>query len=207
MNLQKILLLAFVSIFSGCAVYAGLNYNELFGKPEVRERQVPVVSAQAEHFINQVKPIIDNRCVVCHACYDAPCQLKMSSVEGIDRGASKNLVYEGTRLRATAPTRLFEDATTTQEWRDADFHPILNERIQNTTANLDAGLMARMLQQKENHPLPQQAQLEGFDFSVDRQQTCPTIEEYAAYEHDNPTWGMPYGMPNLEQSEYNTLMD
>ncbi|QFT12421.1 Fatty acid cis/trans isomerase (CTI) (plasmid) [Vibrio sp. THAF190c] len=187
-------------------MYAGLNFDELFGEPEVRDRQAPVVSAQAQHFINEVKPIIDNRCVVCHACYDAPCQLKMSSVEGIDRGASKALVYQGTRLTASAPTRLFEDALTTQEWRDADFHPVLNERMQNSTANLDAGLVARMLIQKENHPLPDQKQLEGFDFAIDRDQQCPTIEEYAQYERDYPTWGMPYGMPNLDKGEYATLM-
>lgn len=187
-------------------MYAGLNFDELFGEPEVRDRQAPVVSAQAQHFINEVKPIIDNRCVVCHACYDAPCQLKMSSVEGIDRGASKALVYQGTRLTASAPTRLFEDALTTREWRDADFHPVLNERMQNSTANLDAGLVARMLIQKENHPLPDQKQLEGFDFAIDRDQQCPTIEEYAQYERDYPTWGMPYGMPNLNKGEYATLM-
>ena len=206
MNLQRILLLAVVSLFSGCAVYAGLNFNELFGKPEVRERTAPFVSVQAQHFINEVKPIIDKRCVVCHACYDAPCQLKMSSVEGIDRGASKTLVYQGTRLSASTPSRLFEDATSTQEWRDADFHPILNEREQIASANLDAGLVARMLVQKENHPLPDETQLEGFDFATDRQQQCPTIEEFAQYEKDYPTWGMPYGMPNLEYSEYDTLM-
>ncbi|MCW0469986.1 hypothetical protein OH492_16720 [Vibrio chagasii] len=50
--------------------------------------KLPILSAQSQHFLNEVKPIIDNRCVVCHACYDAPCQLKMSSVEGIDRGAN-----------------------------------------------------------------------------------------------------------------------
>ncbi|MEZ8404200.1 fatty acid cis/trans isomerase [Vibrio splendidus] len=206
MNLKKLFILAFVSVFSGCAVYAGLNFDELFGKQQVRDRQAPILSAQAQHFIDEVKPIIDNRCVVCHACYDAPCQLKMSSVEGIDRGASKALVYQGTRLTASAPTRLFEDALTTQEWRDADFHPVLNERMQNSTANLDAGLVSRMLIQKENHPLPDQTQLEGFDFSTDRDQQCPTIEEYAQYERDYPTWGMPYGMPNLDETEYATLM-
>ncbi|NOH98890.1 fatty acid cis/trans isomerase [Vibrio sp. 99-70-13A1] len=206
MNLQKILLLTVISLFSGCAVYTGLNFNELFGKPEVRERTAPFVSVQAQHFINEVKPIIDKRCVVCHACYDAPCQLKMSSVEGIDRGASKTLVYQGTRLSASTPSRLFEDATSTQEWRDADFHPILNERAQIASANLDAGLVARMLVQKENHPLPDETQLEGFDFATDRQQQCPTIEEFAQYEKNYPTWGMPYGMPNLEHSEYDTLM-
>ncbi|MDW2094954.1 fatty acid cis/trans isomerase, partial [Vibrio sp. 1866] len=107
---------------------------------------------------------------------------------------------------AAAPTRLFEDAETTQEWRDAGFHPVLNERDQSMAANLEAGLIARLLQQKERHPLPDQVQLEGFDFSIDREQTCPTIEEYEQYEKDNPNWGMPFGMPNLTNSEYHTLM-
>ncbi|EEX94230.1 fatty acid cis/trans isomerase [Vibrio orientalis CIP 102891 = ATCC 33934] len=131
----------------------------------------------------------------------------MSSVEGIDRGASKELVYQGTRLTAATPSRLFEDAETTEQWRELGFHPILNERIQNPTANMQAGLIARMLEQKEAHPLPDQTQLEGFDFAVDRSQVCPTIEEYDQYAQDYPTWGMPYGMPNLASNEYSTLMD
>lgn len=199
-------MLAVVTLFAGCAAYAGLNYDQLFGKAEVRDRTANIDSAPSEFFLHEVKPIIENRCVVCHACYDAPCQLKLSSVEGIDRGASKALVYEGTRLTASAPTRLFEDAQTTQEWRDAGFHPVLNERDQNGVANIDAGLIARLLQQKERHPLPQQAQLDGFDFSIDREQTCPTIEEFDHYERTNPTWGMPFGMPNLSANEYQTLM-
>lgn len=206
MNLRLIFTLSIATLFAGCATYAGLNYDKLFGPEQVRERTATIDTPQADFFQHDVKPIVDNRCVVCHACYDAPCQLKLSSVEGIDRGASKALVYEGTRLTAAAPTRLFEDAQTTQEWRDAGFHPVLNEREQSMAANMDAGLIARMLQQKEHHPLPDQVQLEGFDFSIDREQTCPTIEEYAQYERDNPTWGMPFGMPNLTSAEYQTLM-
>ena len=39
-------------------------------------------------FTEQVQPILERRCVVCHGCYDAPCQLKLSSHEGLKRGAS-----------------------------------------------------------------------------------------------------------------------
>ncbi len=166
MNFKSSILLLLATIFSGCAMYAGINYDQLFGTEQVRERQLPLHSSQAQHFLNEVKPILDNRCVVCHACYDAPCQLKMTSAEGIDRGASKALVYQGTRLTAATPTRLYEDAQLTQEWRAAGFHPVLNERDQTAQANLDAGVMARLLMQKERHPLPQQDQLQGFDFSI-----------------------------------------
>lgn len=206
MNSKSSLLLLFVTLFSGCAMYAGINYDQLFGTEHVRNRQVPLQSNQAQYFMKEVKPIIDKRCVVCHACYDAPCQLKMTSVDGIDRGASKALVYQGTRLTAATPTRLYEDAQFTQQWREAGFHPVLNERDQIQQANLDAGVMARLLMQKERHPLPKQDQLTGFDFSIDREQTCPTINEMAQYEKNNPNWGMPFGMPNLSANEYATLL-
>ena len=41
----------------------------------------------------KVRPVLESRCVVCHGCYDAPCQLKLSSPEGIHRGANKKKVY------------------------------------------------------------------------------------------------------------------
>ncbi len=206
MKLRRLVPLLLILFFAGCAGFAAINYDQLFGEQVVRDRQMPFESPQASHFLDEVKPIIDNRCVVCHACYDAPCQLKMSSVEGIDRGATKEKVYHGTRLTASKPTRLFEDAQTTDEWRALGFHPVLNERDQTAPVNMQAGLIARLLMQKEQHPLPQQDQLEGFDFSIDRDQICPTIDEYEQYQSNNPTWGMPYGMPNLAKSEYNTLL-
>ena len=41
---------------------------------------------------------LEQRCVVCHGCYDAPCQLLLSSPDGIARGASKQVVYDTDRL-------------------------------------------------------------------------------------------------------------
>lgn len=206
MKLKHLVALIFISVISGCAVYTGINYDQLFGKQQVQPRTPEYNSKAAQRFVHEIKPILDNRCVVCHACYDAPCQLKLSSVEGIDRGANKSLVYEGTRLTASNPTRLFEDAQTTQEWREIGFHPILNERSQIPEANLEAGLVARLLTQKKAHPLPEQTQLEGFDFKINRQQKCPTIENIDQYQTNYPTWGMPYGMPALSNKEHNTLM-
>ena len=34
----------------------------------------------------EVKPLLDKRCAVCHSCYNSPCQLKLDSFEGADRG-------------------------------------------------------------------------------------------------------------------------
>ena len=44
-------------------------------------------------YLEEVKPILDKRCTVCHSCYNSPCQLKLDSFEGADRGATKRAVY------------------------------------------------------------------------------------------------------------------
>ena len=72
-------------------------------------------------YLAEVKPILDKRCVSCHSCYNSPCQAKFSSFEGVDRGASKLLVYDAMRLKQADPTRLFIDAQTTDEWRKKSF--------------------------------------------------------------------------------------
>ena len=73
--------------------------------------------------------------MVCHGCYDAPCQLKLSSAQGIERGISNHLVYDGARLLAEKPNRLFIDAQNTQDWRERGFSPVLNERMQTEEAH------------------------------------------------------------------------
>jgi len=83
---------------------------------------------QGVQFERDVRPILENRCVVCHGCYDAPCQLKLSSFEGIARGGSKEVVYDGARIAAAEPSRLFIDAISTDQWRERGFHSVLQER-------------------------------------------------------------------------------
>ncbi|MGF1682876.1 fatty acid cis/trans isomerase [Photobacterium minamisatsumaniensis] len=208
-NSKQIILILFTLLFSGCAVYAGLNFDQLYGKAAPQDRMQPASSLQAKTYLTEVKPVIDNRCVVCHACYDAPCQLKMSSAEGIDRGANSEKVYQGTRLLAANTTRMFIDAQSTSEWREKGFKAVLNEREQSPQANTQAGVMARMLQLKKAHPLPTQTILDSneWDFSLDRDQQCPTIEKMATYEQNYPKWGMPYGLPEIDAQENQILMD
>jgi uncharacterized membrane protein len=94
---------------------------------------------------DKVRPVLERRCVVCHGCYDAPCQLKLSSPAGIRRGASKVKVYNGARFTAMPPTRLYIDAKTTEEWRSKDFHSVLNEGEDSPVHNLDQSVMYKML--------------------------------------------------------------
>ncbi len=148
-----------------------------------------------------VKTIVEHRCMVCHGCYDAPCQLKLDAWAGLDRGASKDKVYDGTRLLPANLTRLFEDAHSTSEWRTKGFYPVLAEKDANT-----AGVAQKMLQLKQDNPLPAVARLpDSFDFALNRDQQCPKPEEFDDFARDYPLWGMPYGLPGLNEADHDTL--
>jgi len=152
-----------------------------------------------------VKPILDRRCVVCHGCYDAPCQLNLSAYEGLARGAHKKRVYDTTRLRLAEPTRLFEDATTVAQWRGKGFYPVLSEPT-TSGAPPGPGVLARMLALKRQHPLPATSPLpDSFDFALDRKQQCPAESEFDDFAARFPLWGMPYGLPGLSDDEQATL--
>ena len=186
---------------SGCGSNKA-QLDALYGKASPYNR---VSTAEASVDFTQVQSIVTRRCVVCHGCYDSPCQLKFTAFEGIERGASKDYVYDTARLRAASPTRLFEDAHSVSEWRGKGFFPALNERDQHATANLKASVLYRMLDLKREGPLPETQRLEGFDFSIDRKQTCPTIEEFPKYAKNFPLGGMPYGMPALTPREFQVI--
>jgi len=77
--------------------------------------------------LEQVKSIVDSRCTICHGCYDAPCQLKLSAYEGLTRGATGQTIYSFLRLENQQPTRLFVDAHSEEDWRDLDFYSVLDD--------------------------------------------------------------------------------
>ncbi len=218
MSVSRLLLVIISTVFFvGCALVSVHQLNERYGFPQVidrslleaqgREETVGGASSQiapeGQHhgpeFYRDIKPIVDTRCVVCHGCYDAPCQLKMTSFENIDRGANKQKVYDGTRLVESALTHLPVGARTTEQWRAEDFYPVLNERQQSPLVNAEGSVLHRMLELKKAHPLPDKELLpESFDLSLDRKQECSKIEEFDRFERNKPLWGMPYGLPAIE---------
>jgi len=206
MRLPATLLFAILSLSACAASRTQQNLDALYGSARVRPRLVQSLPPGQVDYWGEVQPILENRCVVCHGCFDAPCQLKQEAPEGLDRGGSKDKVYEPSRLLAAKPSRLFEDARTTPEWRERDFHPILNERDDTPEGNRAGSLLYRMLELKKQHPLPKGPILEGFDFAINRKQTCPTIEEFPEYAKEHPTGGMPYGLPGLSDAETGTIV-
>ncbi len=172
----------------------------------VKETVQPTVNTL--NFSQQIKPILETRCVVCHACYDAPCQLKLGSYEGIARGASADRVYDGQRLLEANLTRLFEDAHTTTEWRDKGFFPVISDSPQSPEDNIESSLIAQFLTLKQENPLPSKTLLsEEFDLNINREHQCSTGEDFVDFKQDKPLWGMPYGLPRVSADQHQTLID
>ena len=195
---------ALILVVAGCAALAVRNANELYGPEMVRDR-VAATNGPSD-YQHEVEPIFNRRCLVCHACYDAPCQLKMQNFAGLDRGATPAPVYDSARLLEAPLTRLGIDAQTTQQWRDKGFHPVLNERNQTPQNDLAASVLYDMLALKARNPLPEGVLPEGmFDFSAGRAQSCPTLEQMQKFEADHPQWGMPFGLPALAPAEMRSV--
>jgi hypothetical protein len=152
----------------------------------------------------EAKRLLERRCVVCHGCYDAPCQLVMSGAGGLARGASKVKVYDGARLLAIPPTRLGTDATSVDAWREKGFHPVLPEGGSRDPAK---SLLVRMLELKRRFPLPVSERLpDDLEVGIDRAQQCARADELDALEREHPLWGMPYALPGLADDEHAQLL-
>ncbi len=197
-----------VVMLSGCGMLRDARFRMNYGPVQPVDRQLGATVPGQVSFVDDVQPILNNRCDVCHGCYDAPCQLRLTSFDGLDRGGSNVLVYNATRLLPDKPTRLFIDADSTEQWRKMKFHPVLNERDQTEEAHLENSVLNLMLQLKKDNPLPQTELLPGdFDLNIDRNETCATAEEFKKYKKKYPLWGMPYALPGLTEKEHQTIVD
>ena len=148
-------------------------------------------------YLSDVKPVLEKRCVVCHSCYNSPCQLKMSSWEGLDRGASKESIYNGSRLKTMEPSRLFVDAHSTGEWRKKGFYNVKQEGSQ----TYDESMLYMLLDHKRLSP-----NVSGEYFPEADDLTCAeTGTELKSYLKKHPNRGMPFGFPPLSQEDFNTV--
>ena len=198
-----------LALVAGCATVVGtLHLDDRYGQPDpARFDHPPAATAGAPDYWKEVRPLLDQRCVSCHACYDAPCQLNLTSHAGLTRGANPTLVYSSVRLIADDPTRLGFDALTNAGWRQKGFFPVLNERAQSPEANREGGVLYRMLAMKQAHPGPESGPLtsQDLDFALDRKQVCARAEDFDEYARNHPQRGMPFGLPALAAGEHQTL--
>jgi len=205
--MRRLALIPAVVFVVACTTLSSSSFDSRFGPADPARFDRPVEPSTGQSYARDVQPVLDRRCVVCHACYDAPCQLKTTSWEGVVRGASKTPVFDATRLIAADPSRLYVDAQMASQWRQRSFFPVVNEHVQTPEANRTAGLMYRLLALKREHPMApgDPAGPEKTDFSSARANTCPAGDEIGAYEQRFPQGGMPFGLPGLDAREYGVL--
>lgn len=208
-RLSTLLRIALATVLLGGCTWVGLGQLEqMYGAPAPQQRLVAADTESGARYRDAVVPVLESRCVSCHACYEAPCQLNLNSPAGIDRGLSKTPVYNSARLTPARPSRLFTDAFSTAAWRVDGFSPVLNERRQTLAANRDASVLYQSLALKQRNPLPDGPVLgKEFDFAIDRSNACPTDTTYADFAAANPHAGMPYGLPGLSAAELRVLTE
>ncbi|MBV1913787.1 MAG: fatty acid cis/trans isomerase [Pseudomonadales bacterium] len=184
-----------------------LSVDQLINNPKSRYPLEPQsFSKQQRYSFNEdIRPILNNKCIACHACYDAPCQLKMESGSALQRGASKAPVYDGGRLSEIAPSRLDVDAQTVEGWRNRGFFPAI-KGYPNEEGKLSASLMQKMLELGRKQPFPPNRPLpKELELGLSRKNSCPAPDEFAEYAKDNPHGGMPLAIAGLSDREYKTL--
>lgn len=143
-----------------------------------------------ELYRDHIQPLFEKRCIACHSCFNAPCQLNLQDATGFLRGANKANVYHGTRTESVSPTRLWIDATTTAEWRSKGFFDVASSK------DPEQNIFWRMIQLRNDNP----------NLKIKKQvadsEICPSsMEQFVATAKSNPEIGMPYGLPALQSKE------
>ncbi|MBT8346963.1 MAG: fatty acid cis/trans isomerase [Desulfofustis sp.] len=156
-----------------------------------------VAPARQLNYLADVEPVLVKRCVVCHSCYNSPCQLKLSSWDGLVRGASKEAIYNAGRLKTMDPSRLLVDAHSTSEWREKGFSSVIQERGQSHSDSI----MYMLLDHKRLSP-----DVVGSYYPEAGDLTCAENgDELKKYLKKHPNNGMPFGFPPLTNEEFNAI--
>jgi len=182
---STILVLVMAVLVAGCAAKA----------PAPVAVKLPT---RAIDYLAEVKPLLDKRCTVCHSCYNSPCQLKLDSFEGADRGATKRAIYNASRLSSMDPTRLFTDAQTTKEWRKKEFFSV-------TDSNVSGGLNDSIMIQLLSHKMKNPKSFGEYRPETDELTCAEDQKELGGYLKKHPNRGMPYGFPPLKQEEFEII--
>ena len=185
MKTNTIFCLIMVMFITGCAAKA---------LPPVQVK----IPTRTIDYLKEVKPILDKRCTVCHSCYNSPCQLKLDSFEGADRGATKQAVYNASRLISMDPTRLFIDAQTTEAWRKKEFFSVTESTATN---GLNDSIMIQLL----SHKMKNQKSVGEYSPETDDLTCSENQKELGGYLEKHPNRGMPYGFPPLKQEEFEII--
>jgi hypothetical protein len=152
-------------------------------------------ASASDDYTARIQPIFDSRCIACHSCYNAPCQLNLQSYSGLERGATKLNVYDRSRPMSIAPTRLDIDGHSVSDWRAKGFFDVAGSDPART-------LLMQLVSLRARHSAAQPKKPAG------ESNFCPADGENAEFVSQRaPEIGMPYGLPPLSQAEMTALSE
>ena len=182
-------------------VVMGVVVLQACGTTEKESPDTPTGTSKSEpvSFTRDIKPIFDTKCVSCHACYDAPGQLDLRSVKGIQRG-SMNIDPYAVRDKPVEPTFVWNSANTLDDWRKMGFFSVIE-------GGRDS-IMGKMLALGHANPVEPNAQFPA-DIKIDafeRENYLPNKYEIDGYIEQYPKQGMPLAVSGLTDEEYEATM-
>lgn len=173
--------------------------------------------AASTYYLEKVQPLFNQRCVVCHACNNAPCQLHLDSYAGVLRGvAYHDLDYN--QILADPPTRSKDTLTNDiysplfiEGWRKKKFFPVVNdpENIAKVSDSEISVPKRSVLQLSVELGMKNQG---AFDLNsilkkdANKPRFCAHDGgAYGDYAYNFPMGGMPYGLPALEPEQFKII--
>lgn len=167
-------------------------------------REATDSTAPVPDYVDEVAPIFTSRCIACHGCLGSPCNVKLDSFRGLQRGGFGLNAYSN--HIGNYPRTDMDAADSVEAWRKKGFYPIVVDKG-SATENLDQSLLYLMVEAGMRHNGPGFARDALDGLRPDRfNATCPpTAEALKAELEKHPAIGMPFGLPALNQRQFSTL--
>lgn len=163
----------------------------------------PGPSASPE-YVADIQPIFNRRCIACHGCLGSPCNVKLDTFRGADRGGFGINPY-GNHVSAS-PRVSMDLVQTTGEWRQRGFYPVL-DREGMPKDRLNRSLLYKMVAAGYRHNKPGFSRETVMPLYAKRyNHVCPaTPQALDAYLEANPAAGMPFGLPAIANKDIGKL--
>jgi hypothetical protein len=167
---------------------------------------VSVTANSAPDYLQDVQSIFNRRCIACHGCLGSPCNVKLDSFRGLERGGFGLNPYSN--HLGTYPRTDMDAANNVAEWRKKGFYPIV-AREGNPAKNLDQSLLYLLVKAGESYNVRGFSRAAANGLRPQRYlSTCPSTPAALRDKLENhPGIGMPFGLPALSHHDFETLTD
>lgn len=190
--------------FLNCSIKPAIEEEVLTSQIQANENELKLNGKREELsqlYLNQVQPIFNQRCVVCHACQESPCSLYLNSYEGVFRGARTDSSLLSS-VFSNKPVRL-KDGKTLKEWQEKGFAPVVN--FEASEKNPEKNILFRYVDLAANHNVGEFSFAESEDF-LEKEKFCPVDIKSAEQNFKaHPYIGMPFALPALTVTQVETL--